>query len=324
MKFRILIPLIIISLVASGCISSKSMDQSSNTPAPTPVKSNPNLDAKIVSLTLDRDYYNAGEPVTAKLTIANTGTINITSEKVVVEATVVSLEDFLGNMYLKIMSKEEKSRSYTKEYNDKVLPESVKSFSATFRTMRETQGRNLAGQYIVTVSLYVNDQWADSREIQITLHSGTPVEPTPIVTPTPQVTEFIPTPTPTPTPTLIPTPTPMLTPTPTPTPTPIPTPVNTPEINVTPTGVNKEVRIMGGRFGIPTLSIKPGDAVFWNNFDDSTMIVDSVEDFPFANLTVASEGRSSIFVFNRSGTYHYELYNNYKRKTNSILTITVR
>src|SRR5574341_1146375 len=74
---------------------------------------NPNLDAKIVDVKFDRDDIRAGEKVTTDLIIANTGNENITSETVDIKARVKTLDDFLPNLYLKTMSEEKKTRTFS-------------------------------------------------------------------------------------------------------------------------------------------------------------------------------------------------------------------
>jgi hypothetical protein len=295
-----IVPIILLILVVaalSGCTGSK---ETVPTASQKYVRTNLNLDGKIVNVKFDRDYVIAGEKVAAELIVANTGSEKITNETVEIKAKVTSLEDFLANLYLKTMSDEKKTRTFTMEFDTEIEPNMVKPISAIFHTQQEMQGRSLAGTYEVTINLFVNGQYADTKVLPITLHSGTPQEYTPT-----------PAPTPSPTPTPTPTPTPIITETPTPTPTPTPMPeLFGPIVNVTSTGKKIAVSISSNKFELRNASLKLGDQLIWNNFD-STIYTIVNSDGIIGNITVAKEGKA-YYIFNRTGIYHFDLYDKLK------------
>lgn len=302
----------------SGCINSASSNediQENLTEDQEFDRPNKNLDAKIVKIEFDRDDYIAGEKVTAELLIANIGDETIIDEKIELEAKVVTLNDFMANMYLKTMTDEGKTRDFTIEFDKKIEPESVKSIKAIFSTQKEMQGRSLAGNYEITINLFINDQWADSEVLPIKLKGGTPrefsPEPDPTSTPEPTSTS---TPTSTPTPTPSPTPTPTLTPTPTPTPEPI--------VVDEPTGNITYARVKAWRFANTDLVIDAGDEVLWDNHDDTAFTIVEMNG-KLENLTLGSEKKLK-YLFNTTGYYRFELYYSSLNRDPSTQNITVR
>ncbi len=309
MKLIPVVLLILIVVALSGCSGSKET-------VPTETKkyerTNLNLEAAIVKVKFDRDNVIAGEKVLAELVVGNTGSERIINETVEIKAKVETLDDFLANLYLKTMSDEKKTGTFTLDFDTPIEPGKNDRVSAIFRTEKERQGRSLAGTYEVTINLFVNGQYADTKVLPITLYSGTPKDFTPTPVPTPS-----PTPTPTPIPT--PTPTPTITETPTPTPTPTPEPV----VVATPTGKSVYSRVMSSKFSLSNLQINAGDAILWDNFDlDTYTIVDI--DGKIANITLRSEGKAT-YILNTTGNYSFGLYYNFmKGAAPSIQNIAVR
>ncbi len=303
--FPILVILLLVT--SSGCVG----PSETTTVPPKFELANPNLVGKIVDAKIDRgNDIIAGEVANADLIIANMGSEKITVETIEIKVKVLSLEDFLANLYLKTMSDEKKTRDITPINFDAVIdPGTVKTLSAEFHTIKEMQGRSLAGKYDITIILSVNGQKVDAKVIGITLKSGTPKEITP--TPTP-----VPTPTPTPTP--VPLPTPEITETPEPSPTPTPEPV----VVATPTGKVNFTRIISSSFGEPVININAGDTIEWNNNDD--VIYTLVEkDNKISNLTI-KEYRRFRYIFNQTGDYHFTLIYWGLRTTPKEQTISVK
>ena len=93
------------------------------------------------------------------------------------------------------MSEEKKTRVIDPiEFETEIEPGTIKSVSARFHTIKEMEGRSLAGTYEITMTLSVNGQKVETRVNPITLHLGDVREFTPAPTP-------VPSPTPTPVPT---------------------------------------------------------------------------------------------------------------------------
>lgn len=281
--FPIMMILILAAAVLSGCLAGEEAEDQRF------VRTNPNLNAKIVDVKFDRENITAGEEVVADLVVANTGTEEITNETVELNAKVKSLDDFLGNLFLKTMSSKKKTRTFIINFSDEIDPGQNKALSALFHTQEKMEGRSLAGKYDITVFLFVNGQYADRETLELTLQKGTPrnvtFEPTPTPTPSP---------TPTPTPTL----TPMLTPTPTPTP--------IPEIEVTPSGHSVRTRIYNEYFYAPTLDIDAGDTVEWDNWDDTTYTLIEKSN-KVANITLR-DAKTTPYTFTRTGDYVFHLF----------------
>ncbi len=304
MKKILPILVIILLVTSSGCVG-----PSETTVPPKFELANPNLVGKIVDVKIDRgDDIIAGEVVNADLIVANMGSEKITKETIEIKVKVLSLDDFMANLYLKTMSDEKKTRDITPiNFDDVIDPGTVKTLSAKFHTIKEMQGKSLAGKYDVTIILSVNGQKVDAKVIGITLKSGTPRE----ITPTP-------TPVPTPTPTPSPSSTPEITETTEPTPTPTPEPV----VIATPTGKVNYTRIISSSFGEPVINIYAGDTIEWNNNDD--IIYTLVEnDNKISNLTI-KEYRRFRYTFNQTGDYHFSLIYWGLRTTPKEQTISVK
>jgi plastocyanin len=299
--------LFILIIAFSGCTGSKD----DNVPAELQSfeLANPNLNGKIVDVELFPSDIRAGEKVTAEVSIANTGTENITKEAIEIKAKVKTLNDSMANLALKFMGDDKKTRTFTIDFDEEIKPGTVKPISAIFQTQQQMQGRNLAGTYQITTTLSVNGQKVDAKALPITLHSGTPREFTPVPTPPP-------TPTPTHTPTQTATETLAVTETPTPTPTPEPVTV------ATPTGKVVYSRIKVDRIAPSNLQIDAGDEVLWDNFEDTVYTLVEMDN-KIANITV-SQGGKSKYIFNTTGNYKLGVYFRNMREAPSTQTIVVR
>jgi len=308
-----IIVFILLAVALSGCTGSDS-SKTTSVEVIRFERNNTNLDAKIVDVKLEPEDIRAGEKVTAKLFIANTGSEKITKETIDIKAKVNTLDDSLANMYLKTMSDEKKTRTIDPiEFETEVEPGTVKTVSATFNTVKEMEGRSLAGTFEITITLTVNGQKIEARILPVNLKSG-------------EVRVFTPTPTPTPTPTSIPT----QTPTPVPTPeitevaTPAPTPEPTPFVAANPTGKVIQTRIMSGdNFAESKLKIDAGDEVLWVNMVDSLYTIEEVDNkIPIINIRAL--GRIN-YIFNTTGDYKFELkFNGMRGRAPSTQTISVK
>ncbi len=306
--FPIILVILIVSAI-SGCTGPKETTSFKNAPVQVQrfERANPNLDAIVTEIKFDRDDIRAGEKVTAELMVLNSGTETITNETVEIKAKVKTLDDTLANLALKTMSDEKKTREFSLDFDTEIKPGTKEKISAYFNTVKEMQGRNLAGAYDVTITLSVNGQKIEARTLPITLLSGEPREFTPT-----------PTPSPTPTPTPMPTPAPTITVTATPTPTPTPEPV----VVATPTGISVYSRVKGDRFVYPTLQINAGDKVLWDNMEDTIYTIAEMNK-KIANITLRDSGKAE-YIFNTTGNYTFGLYYNLMRTAPSIQTISVR
>lgn len=306
-----IIVLIFLAVALSGCTGSDSSKPDSKITTMEVQKiehENTKLDAKIVDLKFDREDIRAGEKVTAQLLVANIGSEKVTKETVEIKAKLMTLDDSLANIYLKTMSEEKRTRIIEPiEYEIEIEPGTVKTVSATFNTIKEMEGRSLAGTYEITITLSVNGQKVESNILSITLLSGTPREFTPV-----------PMPPPTPTPVHTPGITVMATPTPTPEP--------TPYVAATPTGKTIDTRIVAlgqsDGFAVSTLQIDAGDQVLWVNKLDRAYTIEEVDNkIPIIN--VREIGRAN-YIFNTTGDYKFELKYRQMRGQPSTQTISVK
>jgi len=303
-------PIILVILIVtalSGCTGSKETTSIKTTPVEVQrfERPNPNLDAIVTEIKFDRDDIRAGERVTAELVVANTGTEKITSEKVEIKAKVKTLDDTLANLALKTMSDEKKTREFSLDFDTEIKPGTKEKISAYFNTVKEMEGRSLAGTYDVTITLYVNGQKIEARTLPITLLSGEP-------------RVFTSTPTPSPTPTPTPTPVPTITVTATPTPTPTPT-----VVVATPTGKLVSARVMSSILYPTSLQINAGDEVVWDNRDEDISYTIAEMDKKIGNITLPADGKTN-YIFNTTGDYRFGLYYNLMKGAPSIQTISVR
>jgi len=289
MKRLISIILVLIIVALSGCTG---QDVSSETEGQTFDRANLNLDGKMMDIKLSPNDARAGENITAKLVVGNTGTENIISETIEIQAKAMSLDDFFANLALKFMSEEKKTMTFTTEFTEEIKPGMIKPLSRVFSTPREMKNRSLAGIYDITVILSVNGQKVEARSIKLKLGSGKPRETSNTVesASTSEVTG---------------TPTPIVAITAAITPTPTPNPVHTPEaVTVEPTGNIIVTRIMGWKFAEPSLTINAGDTLQWNNLDDDTMNLIEV-DGKIANQSVYSRRN---YNFTTTGTYRFQMF----------------
>jgi plastocyanin len=304
---RKIFPIILILLFAafSGCIGA---DENALSGTQKLELADPNLDARIADVKLSPADVRAGEEVTADLIVANIGSEKIINETIDIKAKVNTLDDFMGNLALKVLSEDKKTRTYTMSFDEEIQPGTIKSLSAVFHTEQEMQGRNLAGTYSVTITLSVNGQKVESKVVQIKLSSGKPREPNetkPIATPATTVTAE---------------PTASLTPSITDTPLSTPTPEPTPEaVTVKPSGIIHVTRIIGYRFGEPKLTIDAGDTLQWYNLDDDIMTLVEV-DGKMNNISINS--RKNI-IFNTTGKYTFKMYYPQMRQEPPVQVINV-
>ena len=217
MKRLISIVMVLMIVALSGCTDQEGSTQPEGQ---TFERANLNLDGKMMSIELTPTDARAGENITAKLVVGNTGTENINSETIEIQAKAMSLNDFLANLALTAMSNEKKTMTFTTEFTEEIKPGMIKTLTRVFSTPRELKGRNLAGSYEITVILSVNGQRVESKKIKLKLGSGTPrdtyypqeststaasaVATTAIAAIAPAVTALTATPIPTPVPTLAP------------------------------------------------------------------------------------------------------------------------
>ena len=158
----------------SGCIdedTASTLDSTTTTVTTTHLETGDSaIDAEIISIVFDKGNYKAGDKVTAILTVKNTGTVEITSEKIDITAKLIKLEGTAANLALKALSADKKTRSYSMPYKVSIQPGETKELSAVFTTQKELEGISLAGEYDIYIKLYVNNLNAVSSSLFLKLN----------------------------------------------------------------------------------------------------------------------------------------------------------
>ncbi|MDO8727813.1 MAG: hypothetical protein Q7J35_17285 [Candidatus Methanoperedens sp.] len=296
MKRLISIVIILLIVAFSGCTDQK---DSAQPEGQIFERANLNLNGEMMSIELTPTDARAGENITAKLVVSNTGSEIIKSETIEIQAKARSLNDFLANLALTMMSNEKKTMTFPAEFTEEIKPQMFKTLTRVFPTPRELKGRNLAGSYDITVILSVNGQKVESKTIELKLGSGTPREIY-----TRQEIEL--------TPAITATPAPAVTATPTATPITTPTPVPTPEkvtvdsyifswTDVPGTDETRLKEYLKTKYSLDWIDNAKiektnGSKVITLNSDDKYVSLTMVENGIDINLTI-NDGRTDIFIW---------------------------
>lgn len=180
MKRTMLVALLIFTVISAGCIFFESKDAAPTpTPSHTSTVSRPSTSgsstsiqyptARIVDVRFGQPQYKAGDVVYAEIDVQNTGQVNITKEEVILEATVVKLDNWLANTYLRTMSPEEKSMSFTMTYTIPLEQGEAGLLGANFNTVAERSGVSLSGDYEIKLTLKVNGRTVDTETVSLHL-----------------------------------------------------------------------------------------------------------------------------------------------------------
>lgn len=130
----------------------------------------PLLYGRIVSISFGKDKYYAGETVFSEMIVENTGDVDIISEKVTIRAYCRRLNDFMGNVALKALSKKDRSRTGIRSFSETIKPQQITRFQEKFSTPAKKRGVSLRGKYYIFVTLEVNGKTVDTRRVKLRLH----------------------------------------------------------------------------------------------------------------------------------------------------------
>ncbi|MHC1597918.1 MAG: hypothetical protein ACXQT3_06355 [Methermicoccaceae archaeon] len=173
---RLLWLLVVVLVVASvGAGYFVLSEREEHVPSTPYVEQYPELKAHIDDVHIEGTVHRAGEPLTASLTIRNTGSVVINRERVVVVAKVVRLNSKVGNLMLAAMSDEQKRREYVLDVRTPLEPNGTLVLTRSFLIPKEIKGVSLAGTYRIEVALYIGAEGipstkrAHSRVIQLEL-----------------------------------------------------------------------------------------------------------------------------------------------------------
>ncbi|NOQ33303.1 MAG: hypothetical protein GQ567_03770 [Methanosarcinales archaeon] len=103
-----------------------------------------------------------GVPSDATITIFNNGNETVTKEKIVMTATLVKLDDWKTNLGVKRISAEDRTETYTLEFDERIESGESRELCAEFNlpatVEKEIIGKvSIAGTYHVVIKVYAND-----------------------------------------------------------------------------------------------------------------------------------------------------------------------
>ena len=111
---------------------------------------------------IDTSQLKLGVPSDATITIFNNGNETVTKEKIVMTATLVKLDDWKISPFLRTISNEDKTETFTLEFDDRIESGESCALCAEFNLPAkvEMKGRkiSIAGTYHVTIKVYANDK----------------------------------------------------------------------------------------------------------------------------------------------------------------------
>ena len=111
---------------------------------------------------IDTSQLKLGVPSDATITIFNNGNETVTKEKIVMTATLVKLDDWKANLGVKRISAEDRTETYTLEFDDRIESGESRELCAEFNlpeaVEKEIIGKvSIAGTYHVVIKVYAND-----------------------------------------------------------------------------------------------------------------------------------------------------------------------
>ena len=111
---------------------------------------------------VDTSQLKLGSPSDATITIFNNGNETVTKETVVMTATLVKLDDWKISPFLKTISDEEKTETYTLEFDDRIESGESCALCAEFNLPAKVETKigkvSIAGTYHVVIKVYANDE----------------------------------------------------------------------------------------------------------------------------------------------------------------------
>jgi len=110
----------------------------------------------------DTSQLKLGVPSDAAITICNNGSEIVTKEKIVMTATLVKLDDWKTNLGMKSRSAEEKTKTYTIEFDERIGIGESHELRAKFNLPAKVETKigevSIAGTYHVVIKVYANDE----------------------------------------------------------------------------------------------------------------------------------------------------------------------
>jgi len=114
-----------------------------------------------------------GVPSEAAITIFNNGSETVTKEKIVMTATAVKMDDWKVNLAMKKMSAEDKTETYTIEFNEQIKSGELCTLCAEFDLPAKVETKigkvSIAGTYHAVIGAYADDTLIGTRTMDLHL-----------------------------------------------------------------------------------------------------------------------------------------------------------
>ncbi len=111
---------------------------------------------------VDTSQLKLGSPSDATITIFNNGNETVTKETVVMTATLVKLDDWKISPFLRTVSDEDKTETYTVKFDEQIESGESSALCAKFdlpdKVEMKGQKISIAGTYNVVIKVYANDK----------------------------------------------------------------------------------------------------------------------------------------------------------------------
>ncbi len=111
---------------------------------------------------VDTSQLKLGVPSDATITIFNNGSETVTKEKIIMTATAVKMDDWKVNLGMKSMSAEDKTETYTLEFDERIESGESRELCAEFNLPAKVEMKigkvSIAGTYRVVIKVYANDE----------------------------------------------------------------------------------------------------------------------------------------------------------------------
>lgn len=111
---------------------------------------------------IDISQLKLGVPSDATITIVNNGSETVTKEKIVMTATAVKMDDWKVDLGMKSMSAEEKTETYTLEFDERIESGESRELCAEFNLPAKVETKigkvSIAGTYRVVIKVYANNE----------------------------------------------------------------------------------------------------------------------------------------------------------------------
>lgn len=169
----IIIALAIVCVVcyAFGCIGGDKPEPPEHKPSAPSKPWVPPERAYVKSV--DPSKLKLGVPSEAAITIFNNGSETVTKEKIVMTATAAKMDDWKINLAMKKMSAEDRTETYTIEFNEQIASGEQCTLCAEFDLPAKVETKigkvSIAGTYHAVIEVYADDTLIGIRTMDLHL-----------------------------------------------------------------------------------------------------------------------------------------------------------